>query len=179
MNVSQATPLSLADRCRSLHFLVLDVDGVLTRGGITYTGSDISPVLEAKEFHVRDGLGLKAWANAGKESALLTSRWSRAVEVRAAELGITTVLQGVADKAAAFDALLTARRLNTKQVVFIGDDLADVPVLCRCGLAVAVADACPDARAVAHYVTRMPGGAGAVREVLERVLRCQGLWSTR
>ena len=167
--------LSLADRCRAVELLVLDVDGVLTAGGIVY-GAGAGEVIEYKQFHVRDGSGLKVWRQAGKRSAILTGRTSRVVEVRAAELGIDAVIQGVADKAAAFAVLLEAQGFDPEQVAFVGDDTPDVPVLLRCGLAVAVADACPEVRRIAHYITHRPGGRGAVREVIERVLRCQGRW---
>ena len=168
---------TLAERCRLIELLVLDVDGVLTEGGIAYGAlTEAGGALEWKEFHVRDGSALVAWGRAGKRTALLTGRTSGVVTVRAAELGIEAVVQGAADKAAAFASLLEARQLRPEQAAFVGDDLADVPVLRRCGLAAAVADACPEALREAHYVTRRPGGRGAVREVIERILRCQGLW---
>jgi len=170
--------VSLADRCRAVELLVLDVDGVLTDGGIVYGGaaSAEAEVVEWKQFHVRDGSGLKAWRQAGKRSAILTGRTSRVVDVRAAELGIDVVVQGALDKGAVFAALLESQGFRPEQVAFVGDDAADVPVLRRCGLAVAVADACPEVLWAAHYVTCRPGGRGAVREIIERVLRCQGLW---
>jgi 3-deoxy-D-manno-octulosonate 8-phosphate phosphatase (KDO 8-P phosphatase) len=171
-------PLSLADRCRAVELLVLDVDGVLTDGGIVYgaavTGA--AELIEWKQFHVRDGSGLKAWRLAGKHSAILSGRAARVVEARAAELGIDAIVQGTVDKATAFAALLEAQGCRPEQAAFVGDDAADVPVLLRCGLAVAVADACPEALRAAHYVTRRPGGHGAVREIIERILRCQGRW---
>jgi 3-deoxy-D-manno-octulosonate 8-phosphate phosphatase (KDO 8-P phosphatase) len=225
------SPLTLADRCRRVELLLLDVDGVLTEGGIAYIGRrpivlapppahavplrglrgpaprevPLGPALligsedsasslagppaaggatsgreeaavEWKQFHVRDGSALKIWQQAGKRVALLSGRAARVVEVRAAELGITTVVQGASSKVSAFATLLDGQGLSAEQVAFVGDDQADVPVLCRCGLAVAVADACPEALWVAHHVTRRPGGRGAVREVIERILRCQGLW---
>jgi 3-deoxy-D-manno-octulosonate 8-phosphate phosphatase (KDO 8-P phosphatase) len=163
--------LSLAERCRPIELLVLDVDGVLTDGGIIH-GADG----EWKQFHVRDGSGLRVWREAGKHTALLSGRTARAVVVRAAELGITTVIQGAGDKGAAFAALLAELGYRPGQAACVGDDSADVALFCRCGLAVAVADACPEALAAAHYVTRRPGGRGAVREVIELVLRCQGRW---
>ena len=172
------TPLSLADRCRAVELLVLDVDGVLTDGGIVYgaavTGA--AEVVEWKQCHVRDGSALKAWQQAGKRSAFLSGRAARVVKVRAEELGIDTVVQGAVDKAAAFAGLLEAQGCRPEQAAFVGDDAADVPVLRRCGLAVAVADACPEALRVAHYVTHRSGGRGAVREIIERILRCQGRW---
>jgi YrbI family 3-deoxy-D-manno-octulosonate 8-phosphate phosphatase len=152
--------------------LVVDVDGVLTDGSIIYADDGT----ELKCFHVRDGSGLHLWRRQGKRAALITGRTSRVVEVRAAELGIEPVLQGTADKLAGFRQLLQAVPLRPEQVAYIGDDLPDLPVLVRVGLAVAVADACPEVVAYAHYVTRARGGRGAVRETVELILRCQGRW---
>jgi len=168
---------TLAERCRAVELLVLDVDGVLTAGGIVYGAGGEPPWAgEWKQFHVRDGSGLKAWRQAGKRAALLSGRRSRAVEVRAAELGIAAVVQGAADKGAALERLLTEMDVRPEQVACVGDDTADVVLFRRCGLAVAVADACPEVLMAAHHVTLRPGGRGAVREVIERILRCQGLW---
>jgi 3-deoxy-D-manno-octulosonate 8-phosphate phosphatase (KDO 8-P phosphatase) len=175
MTTSRDWPLSLAERCRRVELLVLDVDGVLTSGGIRYAAGD-GPLLEGKVFHVRDGSALKAWHAAGKRSAVLTGRRSRAVDVRAAELGVTAVVQGASDKGVSLAELLARLGLSPEAVAAVGDDVPDVPVLRACGLAVAVADACAEARAAAHHVTGRPGGRGAVREVIELVLRCQGLW---
>lgn len=163
---------TLAHRCAGIEMLLLDVDGVLTDGGIRYSDAGV----EWKAFHVRDGTGLKIWHNAGKRSAILSGRSARAVDVRAAELGVSVVLQGVADKEPAYQRILTEAGVHPGQVCFIGDDLPDVPILRNCGLAVAVADACPEARAEAHYVTCATGGHGAVRETIELILRCQGQW---
>lgn len=171
-----APPLTLRDRCSAVELLVLDVDGVLTPGGIVYGASGGEANLEVKAFHVRDGSGLKLWHRAGRRSAILTGRSSPLVKVRAAELGIATVVQGAADKGAALRRVLAETAVSPQAVCCIGDDLPDVAALRQVGLAVAVADACPDARAVAHYVTRAAGGRGAVRETIERILRCQGRW---
>jgi 3-deoxy-D-manno-octulosonate 8-phosphate phosphatase (KDO 8-P phosphatase) len=152
--------------------LVLDVDGVLTDGRIIYSEDGV----ETKAFHVRDGTGLKIWHEQGLRTAIVTGRTSRAVEIRAAELGIGAVVQGTADKLSACRRLLDESALGFDQVCGIGDDLPDLPVLSNCGLAVAVADACPEVRAAAHYVTHTPGGRGAVREVIELILSCQGRW---
>jgi YrbI family 3-deoxy-D-manno-octulosonate 8-phosphate phosphatase len=168
-------PLSLAERCRRVELLVLDVDGVLTSGGIRYAADD-ETFLEGKVFHVRDGAGLKLWHAAGKRSAVLTGRRSRAVEVRAAELGVAEVVQGAGDKVAALAELLGRLGVAPEAAAAIGDDVPDVAVLRACGLAVAVADACAEVRAAAHHVTRRPGGGGAVRELIELVLRSRGLW---
>jgi 3-deoxy-D-manno-octulosonate 8-phosphate phosphatase (KDO 8-P phosphatase) len=162
----------LQDRCAAIDLLVLDVDGVLTAGGIVYLDNG----LELKTFHVRDGSGLKIWHQAGKRSALITGRTSRVVTIRAAELGISQVVQGAADKLAAFRQILADCGVRPEQVCCVGDDLPDVPLLRNCGLAVAVADACAEARAEAHYVTRAAGGHGAVRETVELILGYQGIW---
>jgi 3-deoxy-D-manno-octulosonate 8-phosphate phosphatase (KDO 8-P phosphatase) len=164
--------VSLSQRCERIELLVLDVDGVLTDGAIIY--ADIG--VEVKAFHVRDGSGLKLWQLEGKRAAVITGRTSSVVEVRAAELGVAPVIQGAADKLAGFRALLREVPVPPEQVCYVGDDLPDLPVLRRCGLAVAVADACPEVRAAAHYVTRAAGGRGAVREAVELILRCQGRW---
>jgi 3-deoxy-D-manno-octulosonate 8-phosphate phosphatase (KDO 8-P phosphatase) len=162
----------LSERCAAVELLLLDVDGVLTDGSIVYADDGV----EIKAFHVRDGSGLKLWQREGKRAAVISGRRSRAVEVRAAELGIDPVIQGAADKLAAYRQLLDGSGLRPEQVAAVGDDLPDLPLLGNCGLAVAVADACAEVRAEAHCITRTPGGRGAVREVIELILRCQGRW---
>jgi 3-deoxy-D-manno-octulosonate 8-phosphate phosphatase (KDO 8-P phosphatase) len=164
--------LPLAARCAPISLLVVDVDGVLTDGSITYAGTDV----EIKSFHVRDGSGLKIWLQEGKQAALISGRSSPAVERRAGELGIAPVLQGAADKLTALRQLLTATGRSAEQVCAIGDDLPDLGVLRQVGLAIAVADGCPEVRQVAHHVTQAPGGRGAVREAIELILTCQGAW---
>lgn len=162
----------LAERCRKIDMLVLDVDGVLTDGGITYTDQGA----ELKTFHVRDGSGLKIWLACGKKACLLTGRTSPIVTRRAAELGMTAVAEGARDKLAAFRGLVSEQNVSADRTAYVGDDLPDLPVLAAAGLAVAVADACPEARALAHYVTKLPGGRGAARETIEWLLRAQGRW---
>src|SRR5216683_1819180 len=163
---------SLAERCGAIELLLLDVDGVLTDGGIIY-GDDGR---EWKVFHVRDGSGLKIWHLAGKRSAVISGRTSHVVEVRAAELGVSLVLQGAGDKRPAYQQVLAEMSVRSEQVCFIGDDVPDLPILRNCGLAVAVADACAEVRRAAHYVTCAAGGRGAVREMVELILRCQNRW---
>lgn len=157
----------------AVRLLVLDVDGVLTDGSIVY--SDAGE--ELKRFHVRDGAAIKLWQRAGHAVAFLSGRSSPAVSRRAAELGVTLVLQGRADKSAALDEILAACEVTAAEACAVGDDLQDLPVLGRVGLAVAVADACPEVRAAAGHVTMTPGGAGAVREVVEYILKLQGRWA--
>jgi 3-deoxy-D-manno-octulosonate 8-phosphate phosphatase (KDO 8-P phosphatase) len=162
----------LSERCAAIELLVLDVDGVLTDGRIVY----LDDGTEEKRFHVRDGSGLKLWQHVGKQSAIITGRESSVVDVRAAELGIGHVIQGAAEKLPAYRELLATTGVRPEQVCYVGDDVPDLPLLRRCGLAVAVADACSDVLADAHYVTRALGGQGAVREVVELILRTQGHW---
>jgi len=163
---------TLAERCAAIEMLVIDVDGVLTDGRIVYTDGGA----EIKAFHVRDGSGLVLWQKLGKQVAILSGRKSKAVDVRAQELGIRFVRQGAADKLAAFRQLLVQLGLRAEQAAAIGDDLPDLPVLRAAGLSVAVADACPDVRAIVHHVTVAKGGRGAVREVIELILKHQGRW---
>jgi len=162
----------LAERAARIELLLLDVDGVLTDGAIVY-GED---GVEVKRFHVRDGSALKFWHTAGKRSAIISGRKSRAVAVRAAELGTAPVFQGRAEKLPAFEAILAETGLRAEQVCAVGDDLPDLPVLLRAGLAVAVADACAEVRAAADHVTAARGGRGAVRDAVEWLLKLQGRW---
>jgi 3-deoxy-D-manno-octulosonate 8-phosphate phosphatase (KDO 8-P phosphatase) len=169
---SDGSPRSLQERCAAIELLVVDVDGVLTDGGILYGDAGV----EVKQFHVRDGSALKAWHRAGKRSAVITGRSSPVVERRAAELGITFVQQGAAEKGPAYRQVLSDVGLAPASVCYIGDDLPDLDPLRASGLAVAVADACAEVRMAAHYVTRASGGRGAVRETIELILRCLGVW---
>ena len=167
--------MTLRDRCRAVELLVLDVDGVLTAGGISYSAQGGGDG-EVKTFHVRDGSGLKLWHAAGKRSLILTGRSSTIVNRRAAELGFTRVIQGASDKKSPLLAVLAEWSMGASAVCYVGDDVPDVPAMNVAGLAAAPADACAEARAAAHYVCRAEGGRGAVREVVELMLRCQGNW---
>jgi 3-deoxy-D-manno-octulosonate 8-phosphate phosphatase (KDO 8-P phosphatase) len=152
--------------------LVLDVDGVLTDGGVRLDADG----REFKQFYVRDGLALRAWSDTGKRCALISGRSSVAVEARARELGVWRVLQGAADKLPALRGMLADAGMDPRAACYVGDDLPDLPPMRHCGLAVAVADADALVRAEAHHVSRAAGGHGAVREVVELILSCQGLW---
>jgi 3-deoxy-D-manno-octulosonate 8-phosphate phosphatase (KDO 8-P phosphatase) len=164
--------LTAADRAAAVELLVLDVDGVLTDGRITYTADGV----ELKSFHVRDGSALVVWRLLGKQTAIISGRTSRAVELRAAELGVPLVVQGAPNKGAALRQVLATTGLGPRQACAVGDDLPDLPVLRACGLAAAVADACPEVKAAAHLVAQAGGGRGAVREVVEFILRAQDRW---
>jgi len=161
-------------RLATVQLLLLDCDGVLTDGGITWGNDGV----EQKTFHIRDGLGIRAWQRAGGRTGIITGRSSRAVERRAAELGIEFVRQGVHDKLTTAESIIDACGLSWEQTAFVGDDLPDLPVVVRCGVGVAVADACAELLAAAAVVTSLPGGRGAVRELVERMLRARGGWET-
>jgi YrbI family 3-deoxy-D-manno-octulosonate 8-phosphate phosphatase len=162
----------LSRRCADIDLLVMDVDGVLTDGGIIHTDNGT----ELKRFHVRDGSAIKVWQQQGKKAAFLTGRSSLAVATRARELGIETVIQGASDKLEAYRQILSQTGMRPEQTCVVADDLPDIPVLVNCRLAVAVADACPEVRTMAHYVTQRAGGTGAVRETVELILRTQKRW---
>ena len=162
----------LAERCEPIELLIVDVDGVLTDGVIAVDDRGV----ETKHFHVRDGLAFAVWHRAGKRSAILSGRRTEAVDRRAAELKIPHVLQGRAEKSEPFRALVDALGLAPRQVCFVGDDLPDLPVLRSVGLAACPADAVAEVRDAAHLVTHATGGRGAVREVVEVILKCQGSW---
>jgi len=162
---------SLSSRAAKIELLLLDVDGVLTDGSILYGAEE-----ELKRFHVRDGSGLKFWRESGKRAAIVSGRSSPAVLRRAAELGISPVMQGRSEKLPAFWDLLGGTGLSSDRICAVGDDLPDVPVLRRCGVAIAVADACAEAKAAADFVTTAPGGRGAVREAIEWLMKLQGTW---
>ena len=159
-------------RAARVKLLLMDCDGVLTDGRITLLdGGD-----EQKSFHTRDGHGLVLLHRAGLRTAIITGRTSRAVEWRARDLGVTHVLQGRLKKTEAFEELLAGSDLRPDETACMGDDVTDIPLMRRCALGIAVADASADTLAAADYVTRLPGGFGAVREVCELILKAQGRW---
>ena len=162
----------IRERAIRIKLLILDVDGVLTDGGIIVTPEGE----ESKVFNVRDGLGIRLLQQAGIEVALLTGRSSRAVACRAAELGIEMVAQGSLNKMDAYEEMLRKRKLRDPEVAYVGDDLVDIPVLRRVGLAVAAASATPAVHSCCHASTRNSGGQGAVREVCELLIQAQGRW---
>jgi 3-deoxy-D-manno-octulosonate 8-phosphate phosphatase (KDO 8-P phosphatase) len=159
-------------RIEKVKMLGLDVDGVMTDGRLYYHDDGT----ETKAFDVRDGHGIKMLQHAGTEVFLISGRSCPMVEKRAADLGISEVTQGVRDKVPVLETLLSKKGLKADQVAFMGDDVVDLPVLTRVGLAIAVADASEHLFDAAHYVTLAPGGRGAVREVVELILAVLGLW---
>jgi 3-deoxy-D-manno-octulosonate 8-phosphate phosphatase (KDO 8-P phosphatase) len=164
---------SIERRAARIKLLLMDCDGVLTDGRLWLIGEEG----EQKSFNVRDGLGLDLWHRAGFKSGIISGRNSKALERRAQGLGIEYLRQGSQKKIKDFEALLGLAGVDENEVAFVGDDLNDVPLMLRSELAVAVADASEETRACAHYVTKAAGGFGAVREVIELILKAQGRWS--
>ena len=163
---------AIEQRASRIKLLLMDCDGVLTDGRLWLTEDGD----EQKSFNTHDGLGLSLLHRAGLKSGIITGRASKAVTRRAAELGVEFVRQGEPDKIAAFEQLLQQADVAESEVAFVGDDLPDIPIMKRAELAIAVADAVAETRSVAHYVTQARGGRGAVREVVELILKSQGRW---
>jgi 3-deoxy-D-manno-octulosonate 8-phosphate phosphatase (KDO 8-P phosphatase) len=173
MIMAQRISKSLAARLRRIKLFLCDVDGVLTDGSVFIGGER-----EFKRFDIRDGLGLVLARRAGLKVGWVSARASRATELRAKELKIDFLVQqgDNISKTAAVEQLLAREKLTWAQTCFVGDDLVDLGPLTRAGLAVAVGDARPEPKAAAHLVTQVPGGRGAVREVIELILRAQNQW---
>lgn len=163
----------MKDKLKKIKLLALDVDGVLTNGQIIYD----SDGKETKVFDVQDGYGIVILKKAGIKTAIISAREAKAVSIRAEDLGIDKVYQNSYPKISAYEQMLKDFCLQDSEVCFMGDDLPDIPVLKRVGFAVAVKNAALDTRAHADYVTKNKGGRGAVREVIELILRAQGKWS--
>jgi 3-deoxy-D-manno-octulosonate 8-phosphate phosphatase (KDO 8-P phosphatase) len=166
-----------AERLAAVRLLAMDVDGVLTDGTIVWSARPQGgAVLETKSFSVKDGLGLSLARVAGLQVAWITGRTSSVVERRAIELGVTELHQWARNKGVVLEEIKGRHALPAAAVAFIGDDLNDVPAFKACGLRIAVADAAPEVQAMADWVTGASGGRGAVREVIEAILRAQGRW---
>lgn len=162
---------------RRVRLIGLDVDGVLTDNGV-FIGPVAGERVELKRFDIQDGLGLILLKTAGLPVVWLSGRSSEATTLRAAELRVEEVLQVPGPrKVAAFAEVLARRGIDWAEAAFVGDDLADLPVLRKVGLPIAVANAVPEVKAVAAHVTRASGGHGAVREVIEAILRARGDWN--
>ncbi len=166
---------SLDDRARAVRMIVFDIDGVLTDGSLFY-GDDGQ---EYKAFNSRDGHGIKMLRASGVEAGIITGRTSQVVLHRARNLGINHIFQGAHDKLVAFDALLREQGLGAEQIAYMGDDIVDLPILRRCGLAITVPDAPTEVKARCHLVTQAGAGHGAAREVCEFIMRAQGTWAAQ
>lgn len=163
----------VAARARQIRLLALDVDGVLTDGRIVLDDR----AGHSKNFDVHDGFGLVLWWKAGLTSAIITAERSQVVTRRARQMRVAWVAQYARDKRKAYDRLRARFRLPDEQICFLGDDLLDLPVLTQVGLAVATANAVPEVKRAAQYVTHRAGGRGAVRETIELLLKAQGRWA--
>lgn len=157
-------------RAKKIRLLLLDVDGVLTDGRIIIDDRGV----ETKQFHVRDGQGIALLLRAGIEVGFISARASAAVRRRAKELGVRLVCQGVRDKLQTYNEIKRERGLRDEEIAYVGDDLVDWPLLRHAGLAVCVGDGWEEIRSRVHWVTRALGGAGAVREVADVLLKAQG-----
>jgi len=164
---------SVNERAARIKLLLMDCDGVLTDGRIWI----LEDGEDQKAFHTRDGLGLDIWHRSGLKSGIISGRRSSAVERRARALGMNFIHLGLHNKVKAYEETLSDAGVAADQVAYIGDDLNDVPLMSRSGLAVAVGDGSGEAIAQAHYVTKTRGGSGAVREVIALILKAQGRWS--
>ncbi len=157
---------------KPIRLILSDVDGVMTDGSIVLDNSGI----ETKSFHVRDGLGIKLWQKAGFHFGILTARNSQIVKLRAAELGVALVRQGFSDKLPAAREMMQSLQIQPAETCYIGDDLQDLPVMFEVGLSVAVADAAPEVLSFAKWGLKTAGGRGALRELIERLLRAKSRW---
>ena len=165
--------MTFTERAKRIQWLVLDVDGVLSDGEIVYDDRG----RELKFFDVQDGAGIAYWKRAGHRVALISARSSRVTLIRGRELGVDHIYQRRAlGKLDAYRDLRRRFRVADDAICAVGDDLMDLPILRRVGLAVAVANAVPEVKRAAHLITRRAGGNGAVRELIERLLTAQGLW---
>jgi len=156
----------------AIELLVLDVDGVLTDGGVHVDDRGV----ESRRFSVRDGFGIAAARRSGLQVAVASGRASPLVRLRMAELGVAPVLQGVRDKRAALEQLCAGMDLDPARAAYMGDDLVDLPAMARAGAGMAPADAAPEVLARADWVAGARGGHGAVREAIEAILGARGLW---
>lgn len=166
---------AIQERALAVRMMVFDVDGVLTDGSLFYDDRGE----EYKAFNSRDGHGIKMLRASGVDTAIITGRTSQVVLHRCRNLGIVHIHQGADDKLAAFRKLLEASKLEPRQIAYMGDDVVDLPVINRCGLAITVPDAPPEVRARCQVITTASAGRGAAREACELIMRAQGTWAAQ
>jgi len=172
MDSHSQTATDITDRARRIKLLLMDCDGVLTDGCLWLTSDGD----EQKAFHARDGQGISLLHRAGLQTGIITGRTSSAVDRRAQDLKMSYVRQYAKDKIKALEEILAEAGVTTDECAYIGDDVGDIPVMRRVGLAVAVSDAVEETKQAAQYITALKGGQGAVREVCDLVLKAQGRW---
>ena len=162
----------IQQKCQLIQLILSDVDGILTDGGVEFNNQGI----ETKRFNIRDGLGIKLWQKAGYHFGLITSRTSQIVKIRATELGIDLVRQGVAQKLPTLEEIARSMELDYEQICYIGDDFPDLPCIKAVGFGVTVPEASSEILDAADYVTKHAGGHGAIRDLIETVLKAQRRW---
>jgi 3-deoxy-D-manno-octulosonate 8-phosphate phosphatase (KDO 8-P phosphatase) len=162
----------MENKFANIELLLLDVDGVLTDGNITYsdTGDQI------KTFHSRDGFGIRLLMDSGIQVGIITGRKSKALEYRCKNLGITLLFDGIKDKSMALDKITALTGILPENTAFVGDDLMDLAVMKRVGVSFCVSDACPEVKIHSDIITDQRGGHGAVREICDTILKTKGLW---
>jgi 3-deoxy-D-manno-octulosonate 8-phosphate phosphatase (KDO 8-P phosphatase) len=167
---------NVAQLASRIKLLLMDVDGVLTNGKLYYVPDAQNHMVETKGFDSQDGISLQ-WLNwKGIQTGVISGRLSPATAERARQVKMTYIYQGHIEKIPILEEILAAARIDSSQVAYVGDDLTDAVIMHRVGLAIATANAREEVKKVAHYVTQAPGGAGAVREVVELLLKSQNLW---
>ena len=169
-------PAKVASKAKQISVLLMDVDGTLTDGSVTLASTPDNHALEVKTFDAHDGQGLTLAVTAGLHTGVITGRSSAALRRRCKELDIEFVYEKQGHKIAAYEDVLRKTGAKESEVAFLGDDLPDLTVMRRVGLAVAVANAAPEVRRAADYRTKAPGGKGAAREVVELILKSKGIW---
>jgi 3-deoxy-D-manno-octulosonate 8-phosphate phosphatase (KDO 8-P phosphatase) len=169
-------PAKVVRRARKIRVLLMDVDGTMTSGMVCLQSFPDGSVAEMKVFNAHDGAGIKLAGIMGIRTGLITGRDSTATTRRAREASMEFVIQGQPKKLESYKAILARAGVTDEEVAYVGDDLPDLPILERAGLAVAVGDAVAEVKRAAHYVTTVRGGRGAIREVVELILKSQGKW---
>jgi len=166
----------LANRAKQIKVFLMDVDGTITTGAVTLLSTADGGALEIKTFDAHDGQGLSLARTAGLRTGVITGRESAAMRRRAKELNIEFVYEKQPHKIAAYEEIMQKAGVTESEVAYLGDDLPDIPVMRRVGLAVAVGDAVPEVKKIAHYTTAAVGGRGAARETVELILKSKGIW---
>jgi 3-deoxy-D-manno-octulosonate 8-phosphate phosphatase (KDO 8-P phosphatase) len=169
-------PAAVAKRAKQIKVLLMDVDGTITDGSVTLLSQPDGSALEIKTFDAHDGQGLSLARTAGLRTGVITGRESPALRRRCRELDIEFVYEKQPHKIAAYEEILKKASVREFEVAFLGDDLPDLPVMRRVGLAVAVGDAATEIKRAAHFVTKAVGGKGAARELVELILKSKGIW---
>jgi 3-deoxy-D-manno-octulosonate 8-phosphate phosphatase (KDO 8-P phosphatase) len=162
----------MKNRLANIELLLLDVDGVLTDAGITYTDSGE----QTKKFNAKDGLGLRLLMDAGIQVGIITGLSSKALEHRCSKLGISLLFAGIKNKSKVLDSIISQTGIDPEKMIFVGDDLIDLPVMKRVGVSFCVADGSDDVKKHCDFITNLKGGHGAVREVCENILKAKNLW---